>query len=65
MEVNDADVSLWSLQESGLSERHIKQPSDGDDDDDDVSFSDHFKISPDQIYVFVSSEAERKPSCEQ
>ena len=66
MEVNDADVSLWSLQESGRSERHIKQPSDGDDDDDDdVSFSDPFKISPDQIYVYVSSEAERKPSCEQ
>lgn len=54
MEVNDADVSLWSLQESGRSERHIKQPSDGDDDD--VSFSDPFKISPDQIYVYVSSE---------
>lgn len=65
MEVNDADVSLWSLQESGRSERHIKQLSDGDDDDDDVSFSDPFKISPDQIYVYVSSEAERKPSCEQ
>ena len=44
MEVNDADVSLWSLQESGRSERHIKQPSDGDDDDDDVSFSDPLKF---------------------
>lgn len=51
VDVNDADDSLRGLQESGRSERHFKQPSDDDDDDEDVSFSDPFKISPDQIYI--------------
>ena len=53
--VNDANVSLCSLQKSGRSEKHFKQPSGGDDDDDDedVSFSDLLEISPDQIKMYM------------
>ena len=46
------DVSLCSLQKNGRSERQPSDDDDDDDDDDDVSFSDHLKVSPDQIEMY-------------
>ena len=60
VDVNDVNDVSSSHQESGYPKRHFKQPSDDNDDDEDVSFSEPLNISPVQIKMYVYPQELRK-----
>ena len=60
VDVNDVNDVSSSHQESGYPKRHFEQPSDDNDDDEDVSFSEPLNISPVQIKMYVYPQELRK-----